>query len=142
MKKISLVENPFQESPENLVTRTRQLHHFKDLSVSKFVERTLILSAPELLVNNAKFHRTCYANFANVSKVERMRKRYHDAIESGQPSEVKRKAGRPSIGHSSNLSEERLTTRSHSEPYNKNSCIICQTPGGYFIKLKLKKQEN
>ena len=84
-------------------------------------------------------HRTCYANFANVSKVERMRKRYHDAIESGQPSEVKRKAGRPSIGHSSNLSEERLTTRSHSEAYNKSNCIIYQTPGGLLHQVETKE---
>ena len=33
VKKISLVENPSQESLENLITRTRQQHHFKDLSV-------------------------------------------------------------------------------------------------------------
>ena len=45
VKKISLVENPSQELLENLLTRTRQRHHFKDLSVSKFVERTLNLSA-------------------------------------------------------------------------------------------------
>ena len=68
-----------------------------------------------------------------------MRKRYHDAIESEQSSEVKRKAGRPSIGHSSNLSEERLTTRSHSEPYNKSSCIICQTPGGLLHQVETKE---
>ena len=37
VKKISLVENPSQESLENLLTRTRQRHHFKDLSVSKFI---------------------------------------------------------------------------------------------------------
>ena len=139
VKKIPLVENPSQESLENLLTRTRQRHHFKDLSVSKFVERTLNLSASELQVNNAKYHRTWYANFANVSKVERMRKRYHDAIESGQPSEVKRMVGRPSIGHSSNLSEERLTTRSHSEPYNMSSCIICQTPGGLLHQVETKE---
>ena len=37
VKKISLVENPSQESLENLRTRTRQRHHFKDLSVLKFI---------------------------------------------------------------------------------------------------------
>ena len=37
VKKISLVENPSQESLENLLTRTRQQHHFRDLSVSKFI---------------------------------------------------------------------------------------------------------
>ena len=31
VKKISLVENPYQESLENLIMRTRQQHHFKDL---------------------------------------------------------------------------------------------------------------
>ena len=87
------------------LARGLNMAYLKIFQVSKFVERTLNLSASELLDNNANYHRTCYANFANVSKVERMRKRYHDAIESRQPSKVKRKAVRPFIGHSSNLSE-------------------------------------
>ena len=38
VKKIYLVENPSQVSLENLLTRTCQQHHFKDFSVSKFIE--------------------------------------------------------------------------------------------------------
>ena len=41
------------------------------------------------------FHKKCFSNFANISKVERARKRYSHVIDTGEPSVVKRKAGRP-----------------------------------------------
>ena len=59
-------------------------------------------------------------------------------MESGQSSVVKRKAGRPSINNLS-VSEEKLTTRSRSESYTKENCIICQKSGGKLHKVETKR---
>ena len=60
--------------------------------------------------------------------------------DKGEASEIKRKAGRPSLS-SSHQTSDGLTTRSKSEPYIKESCIICQVPGGSVGKVELEQLE-
>ena len=82
-----------------------------------------------------RYHRKCCSNFANVNKVERAKKRYAKAMNEGEASIIKRKAGRPLL-NSSHQTSEGLTTRSKSKSYLKGSCIICQVPGGSVSKVE------
>ena len=69
-----------------------------------------------------RYHRKCYSDYANISKLERAKKRYNNAVEAGD-SKIKPKKGRPSLEKTS--VKEMLKTRSKSEPYIKTKCI-CQ----------------
>ena len=82
-----------------------------------------------------RYYRKCYSNFANINEVERAKKRYAKAMDEGEASIIKRKAGRLSL-NSSHQTSEGLTTKSKSEPYLKRSCIICQVPGGSVSKVE------
>ena len=48
-----------------------------------------------------------------------------EAMDEGEASKIKRKAGRPSLS-SSHQTSDGLTTRSKSKPHLNESCIICQ----------------
>ena len=48
----------------------------------------------------SRCHRKCYSNFANVNKVERAKKRYAKAMDEGEASIIKKKAGIPSLNSS------------------------------------------
>ena len=99
-----------------------------------FVKRTANYTAEKPINDNARYHKKCYANFANTSKAERARKRFSDSIKSGASSLIKRKAGRPSASGITVTNEEALMTRSKAITYDKTLCIICQRTGG---KLRL-----
>ena len=62
---------------------------YKDSQVRDFVKRTTDHKAEKLISSNARYHKKCYANFSNTSKVERARKRFSDSIESGESSVMK-----------------------------------------------------
>ena len=127
------------ESYENLLKRTRERAKYKDSKVVDFVERTITLSAIDMLNNNSRYHKSCYSDFANSSKLKRAQKRYNESFAKENPSLVKAKVGRPSttpVGKT--VTEETLTTRSKSEPYDKSNCIICQKPGGILHLVQTK----
>ena len=94
-----------------------------------FVEHTRDLNPEDLLAKNNSYHKSCYADIANTTKIERAKKRYRYSIEGGQPSVVKRKAGRPSSSTTQVEKDEPLTTRSRIEVFDRKLCIICQTTG-------------
>ena len=85
--------------------------------------------ALELFEKNVVYHERCYASFANIGKVEHAKKGFHEFIEIGESSVIKQKAGRPSLNTSTEVFDELLVTRSKSEVYDKQSCIISQEPG-------------
>ena len=60
-----------------------------------------------------------------------------ETTDEGEASKIKRKAGRPSLS-SSHQTSDGLTTRSNSEPYLKEPCIISQVPGGSLSKVEVK----
>ena len=84
-----------------------------------FVEHTRDLNPEDLLAKNNSYHKSCYADIANTTKIERAKKRYRYSIEGGQPSVVKRKAGRPSSSTTQVEKDEPLTTRSKVEVQQK-----------------------
>ena len=135
LSKESFVERPTEDSFSNLLFRSRERAKFKDDLVTEFVERTVNSTPLELFTKKVKYHRMCYSSYANVSKVERAKKRYHAAIEAGDPS-LRPKKGRPSLDE--NPANEGRRTRSTSEPYIKSNCVICQKANG---KGKLHKVE-
>ena len=59
---------------------------------------------------------------------------YAEAMDEGKASIIKRKDGRPSLNSSHQA--EGLTTRPKSEPYIKESCIICHIPHGSASKVE------
>ena len=62
----------------------------------ELVERTKD-TLPSVRATNSSYHKSCYAEITNISKLERARKRYRGSIDSGEASLVKRKAGRPRL---------------------------------------------
>ena len=133
------------DSFEKLLKRTQERATYKDVTVANFVERTKNLTADGLIEQNTKYHESCYAMFANTGKLERAKKRYYDSIDTGESSVIKRKAGRPSLNLSVASNEEDLeglTTRSRSESYDKNLCIICQNHGGKLHCVQTKTTGN
>ena len=80
-------------------------------SVKDFVERTRGLNPEDLLAKNASYHKSCYPDIANITKIERAKKRYLDSIKSSQSSVVKRKASRLSSSTTQVEKDEPLTTR-------------------------------
>ena len=119
----SFVENPTEEAINNLLFRARERHKFRDNAVENFVSQTADKTAVDLINLKVRYHRKCYSDYANISKLERAKKRYNDAVEAGDP-KIKPKKGRPSLEKTS--VKEMLKTRSKSEPYIKTKCIICQ----------------
>ena len=117
------VENPTEEAINNLLFRARERHKFRDNAVENFVSQTADKTAVDLINLKVRYHRKCYSDYANISKLERAKKRYNDAVEAGDP-KIKPKKGRPSLEKTS--VKEMLKTRSKSEPYIKTKCIICQ----------------
>ena len=99
-----------------------------------FIERSRDLNPENLLANNAPYHKSCYADISDTTKIERAKKRYRDSIASGKPSVVKQKAGRPSSSTTQAEEDEILTTRSKVKVFDRKLCIICQTTGA---KLKV-----
>ena len=91
--------------------------------------------AQELLEKKFKYHKSCYLSFTNTDKVSRAQKRFRDSIEAAKGSVIKRKAGRPSTVSESDQNQDKLINRSHTTPYNKDLCIICQKPGKNIRKV-------
>ena len=113
------VENPTEEAINNLLSKAREKHKFRDNAVENFVSQTADKTAVDLINLKVRYHRKCYSDHANISKLERANKRYNDAVEAGDP-KTKPKKGRPSIEKTS--VKEMLKTRSKSEPYIKAKC--------------------
>ena len=64
-----------------------------------------------------------------------------EAMDEREASKIKGKSVKPSLS-SSHQTSDGLTTRSKSGPYLKESCIICQVPGGSVSKVKLEQLES
>ena len=99
---------------------------YGDTKVLEFVERNKNLCADDLINNKACYHKKCYSEFTNIEKRNRATQRYTDALEQGQVTIVKRKAGNPSSNRLEIETEVRQL-RTKSIQYNKDICIICQT---------------
>ena len=90
-----LVDKPTESSYETLLEGTRERHRQRDQAVANFVERTVDVSPATLIENHATYHRVCYSNYTDKSKIDRTKKQYHEAVETGDTSTIKQKAGRP-----------------------------------------------
>ena len=133
----NLVDTPTESSFETMLERTREIHRYRDQKVTNFAERTVV-SPATMIENNTNYHRVCF-KCTNKGKIDRVRKRYHEEVETGNTTVVKRKAGRPSLNNSHALEEcEGLTTRSSGVPYMKEICIICQKQGGKLHRVEFK----
>ena len=102
---------------------------YGDTKVLEFVERNKNLCADDLINNKACYHKKCYSEFTNIEKRNRAIQRYTDALEQGQVTIAKREAGRPS-SNTFEIENEVRQLRSQSIQYNKDICIICQSPSG------------
>ena len=106
-----------------------EIQKYGDTKVFEFAERNKNLCADDLLNNKACDHKKCYSEFTNTEKRNWAIQRYTDAVEQGQATIVKRKAGRPSSNTLEIENEVRLL-QSQSIQYNKDICVICQSPSG------------
>ena len=78
-----LVEKPTESSIETLFERTRQKHRYWDQAVANFAEQTVDISPATPVENHATYHWVCYSNYTNKSKIDRAKKRYPEAVETG-----------------------------------------------------------
>ena len=108
---------------------SRERAEYGDTTVFEFVERNKNLCADDLLNNKACYHKKCYSASTNIEKRNRAIQRYTDALEQGQATIVKRKAGPPS-SNKLEIKNEVWQLRSQSIQYNKDICIICQSLSG------------
>ena len=113
---------------------------YGDTKVLEFVERNKNLCADDLINNKACYHKKCYSEFTNIEKRNRAIQRYTDALEQGQATTVKRKAGRPS-SNTLEIENEVRQLRSQSIQYNKDICIICQSPSGTTHRVETLETE-
>ena len=67
------VENPTEEAINNLLFRARERHKFRDNAVENFVSQTADKTAVDLINLKVRYHRKCYSDYANISKLERQR---------------------------------------------------------------------
>ena len=128
-----------QEQSTVKVTKTQTMNHSKSychylvneqsMEIQKYSNLCFRNCADDLLNNKACFHKKCYSEFTNIEKRNRAIQRYTDALEQGQAIIVKRKAGRPS-SNTLEIENEVRQLRSQSIQYNKDICIICQSPSG------------
>ena len=108
---------------------SRERAEYGDTKVFEFVEGNKNLCADDLLNNKACYHKKCYSEFTNIEKRNRAIQRYIDALEQGQATIIKQKAGRSS-SNTLEIENEVRQLRSQSIQYNKDICIICQSPSG------------
>ena len=94
-----------------------------DLWTSLNVQEILTLR----IYSHASYHKSCFADIANVTKIERTKKLDRNSIETSQPSVVKRKAGRSFSSTTQVEKDEPWTTRSKVKVFDRKLCIICQT---------------
>ena len=85
------------------------------------------------------YHRECYNRLTNINAIEKIVKRYEAAIQTASSNVISRTPGRPSSNQSNELTEEvqfRPNRKSNVPIFDKNSCIICQIPGGKMHKVE------
>ena len=126
---VKVIKNAYNEPLKKLLSLSRERAQYGDTKVFEFVERNKNLCADDLLNNKACDHKKCYSEFTNTEKRNWAIQRYTDAVEQGQATIVKRKAGRPSSNTLEIENEVRLL-QSQSIQYNKDICVICQSPSG------------
>ena len=95
-------------------------------SVMDFVQHTTDFNPEDLLTKNASYHKSCYADIGNTTKIECAKKQYLESLESGQTFVVKWKAGRPSTSTTQLEKDKPLATRSKVNIFHRKLCIICQ----------------
>ena len=132
---VKVIKNPNNESLKKLLSLSRERAEYGDTKVFEFVERNKNLCGDDLLNNKACYHKKCYSEFTNIEKRNRAIQRYTDALEQGQATIVKRKAGCPS-SNTLEIENEVRQLRSQSIQYNKDICIICQSPSGTTYRVE------
>ena len=132
---VKVIKIPNNESLKKLLSLSREQAEYGDTKVFEFVERNENLCAEDLLNNKACYHKKCYSEFTNIEKRNRTIQRYTDALEQGQVTIVKRKAGRPS-SNTLAIENEVRQLQSQSIQYNKSICINCQSPSGTTHRLE------
>ena len=134
-----LVANPRLDSIENVLSLSRERLEYGDTDVTGFVQRTINETAAIITECNGSYHRSCYKEFANKSKLERVINRYEKAVHNKNPSLSQYKVGRPSLGPISspvNESDNSRTLRSSAGKFDKTMCIFCQKPGGKLNEVQ------
>ena len=111
-----VVKTPSFSSITKLIERVNDWASYKDSAVTNLAERLTNVTSEKLFEKNIVYHRDCYSEIANVEKLERVKKRYSDSVESDQ--------------------RVLVTTRSTSSFFDKALCIICQCPGGILNRVK------
>ena len=132
---VKVIKNPNNESLKKFLSLSREQAEYGDTKIFEFVEKIKNLCADGLLNNKVCYPRKCYSEFTNIEKRNRAIQRYTDALEQGQVTIAKREAGRPS-SNTFEIENEVRQLRSQSIQYNKDICIICQSPSGTTYRVE------
>ena len=134
VKEKHLVKIPNLSSIEKLVNACKVRHTHHDETVQILYD--IITSLSEDSLASIVYHKECYTAITNVKTIDQIIKRYQSAI-INSPDCIKRKSGRPQLTTSHDDSAgSSCGRRSSLVPYDKESCIICQTPGGRIHKVE------
>ena len=122
----------------------KERYDYEDPTVTEFWERISDHDPESLVAKNCFYHRRCYADIGNVDKRDMAKERYSRSISEKSVEITRRKSGRPKI--SSNQREQEVaenrkgvrerSLRSSHPTYDRNACIICQSPEGILHKVE------
>ena len=138
---------PNVDTLKKVLDLAKERFSYGDSTVKDFCERVESTNTEELKENNFFWHKDCYSNLGNIAKRDRAKARYEAAMSTGDANVSRRKAGRPikstlNDEFSQGIQESSSRhTRSSQLPYDRDSCIICQVPGGKLHKVEFTKTE-
>ena len=81
----ALVAIPKHNSIVNLLNLSRERHKYGDTALAEFVQRTVNETALIIREKNGSYHRSCYKEFPNRSKLDRVINRFQKAVQHKKP---------------------------------------------------------
>lgn len=123
----SYVVQPSLPSVEKLMNSAELRCSYGEAQFVALKDRISGLSASELLQKSVSYHKTCYKDLTNKTRIERAKVRYSkvglQVSGSAQDVKIKRK-GRPKAGISSQSVLPRRISRCLT--FDKDMCVMCQ----------------
>ena len=77
----ALVAIPKHNSIADVLNLSRERHKYGDAALAEFVQRTVNETASIICEKNGSYHRSCYKEFSNRSKLDRVIDRFQKAVQ-------------------------------------------------------------
>ena len=77
----ALVAIPKHNSIADVLNLSRERHKYGDAALAEFVQRTVNETASIICEKNGSYHQSCYKEFSNRSKLDRVIDRFQKAVQ-------------------------------------------------------------